>query len=121
MGWIDLRPFLHVVDRSDPCDRESRSPQRIRIARPGAFPQSHAPSVPGHTTSEVRAPAASKVSACTSPSAELTVGRPAYLGAPREARSIMRHWLEIKIRRRVLNGREVPIARGPQADTQSGW
>ena len=27
----------------------------IRIARPGAFPQSHAPSVPGHTTSEVRA------------------------------------------------------------------
>src|SRR5947209_15952468 len=82
MGWIDLRPFLHVVDRSDPCDRESRSPQPIRIARPGAFPQSHAPSVPGHTTSEVRAPA-SKVSACTSPSAELTVGRPAYLGAPR--------------------------------------
>jgi hypothetical protein len=33
-AWIDLRHFLHVVDRSDPCDRESRSPQPIRIARP---------------------------------------------------------------------------------------
>ena len=119
MGWIDLRPFFARLDRSDPCDRESRAPQPIRIARPGAFPQSHKPSVPGHTTSEVRAPA-SKVSACTSPSAELTVGRPAYLGAPREARSIMRHWLEIKIRRRVLNARG-PDRPGATADTELGW